>query len=144
MAVSVKKATLWRKEVDNTAGMLAATLAPLAEARADLQVVMGYRYPGVENRAAVEVYPVSGKRSIDAAGQAGLAASAMPALLVVGDNKPGLGWAIAKAIGDAGVNLSFVMAQVVGRRYSAVFGFDNEADATKAAGLIRKAKPAAR
>jgi hypothetical protein len=37
------------------------------------------------------------------------------------------------------VNMSFVMAQVVGRRYAAVFGFENEADATKAATLIKKA-----
>jgi hypothetical protein len=44
-----------------------------------------------------------------------------------------------KAIGDAGINLSFVMAQVVGRRYSAMFGFENEADAAKATPLIRKA-----
>jgi hypothetical protein len=30
------------------------------------------------------------------------------------------------------------MAQVVGRRYSAMFGFENEADATRAAALIKK------
>jgi hypothetical protein len=44
--------------------------------------------------------------------------------VVEGDNRPGLGHAIAKAIGDAGINISFVMAQVVGRRYSAVFGLE--------------------
>jgi len=31
------------------------------------------------------------------------------------------------------------MAQVVGRRYSAVFGFENEADTGKATLLIKKA-----
>jgi len=30
---------------------------------------------------------------------------------------------------------------VVGRRYSAIFGFENEADATKAMSPIRKAAP---
>jgi len=50
----------------------------------------------------------------------GLAASATPTLLVTGDNKPGLGHVIAKAIGHAGVNVGFLVAQVVGRRYSAV------------------------
>ena len=34
------------------------------------------------------------------------------------------------------------MAQVVGRRYSAMFGFENEADATRAAALIKKAAAA--
>lgn len=43
MAVTVKKAVLWRKEVESQPGVLAATLKPLAEAGADLQIVMGYR-----------------------------------------------------------------------------------------------------
>ena len=137
MAVTVKKAILWRREVDNQPGMLANTLQPLSEAGADLQVVMAYRYPGGEN--AIELYPVSGKKSAAAAQTAGLAPSSISTLLVEGDNRPGLGHAIAKAVGDAGINMSFVMAQVVGRRYSAVFGFENEADASKAATLIKRA-----
>jgi hypothetical protein len=55
MAVSVKKAILWRREVDNSPRMLANTLQPLSEAGADLQVVMAYRYPGSENKAAIEL-----------------------------------------------------------------------------------------
>ena len=51
MAVTVKKAILWRREVDNQPGMLANTLHPLSEAGADLHVVMAYRYPGGENKA---------------------------------------------------------------------------------------------
>ena len=35
--------------------------------------------------------------------------------------------------------MSFVMAQVVGQKYSAVFGFENEVDASKAAILIKRA-----
>src|SRR5712664_3347035 len=139
MAVSVKKATLWRGEVDNNPGMLANTLQPLAEAGADLQVVMAYRYPGGEDKAAIELHPVSGSKPNVAARAAGLAPSSIPVLLVEGDNKPGLGHAIAKALGEAGINMSFVMAQVVGRKYAAVFGFENEADASKAATLIKRA-----
>jgi hypothetical protein len=139
MAITVKRATLWRKEVDNHPGMLASTLEPLSEAGADLHVVMGYRYPGTENRGAIEVHPVSGKKSTTAAQTAGLAPSSIPTLVVEGDNRSGLGHTIAKAIGDAGINLGFVMAQVVGRRYSAVFGFESDADASRAASLIKKA-----
>jgi hypothetical protein len=117
---------LWHKEIDNRPGMLASTLEPLAEAGADLQVVMGYRYPGRTDKAAIKLHPVSGRKSTAAAKTAGLAPSPMPALLVQGDNRRGLGHALAKAIGDAGINLSFVMAQVVGRRYSAMFGFESE------------------
>ena len=60
-------------------------------------------------------------------------------LLVEGDNRQGLGYALAKAIGDAGISVSFLMAQVVGRRYAAIFGFKNDDDAAKAVTLIKKA-----
>jgi hypothetical protein len=63
---------------------------------------------------------------------------------VQGDNRLGLGHAISKALGDAGINLSFVLAQVVGRKYAAVFGFENDSDAAKAITLIRKAAAPAR
>src|SRR5712692_9062782 len=138
MAITVKKAVLWRKEVDNRPGVLASALEPLAQAGADLQVVMAYRYPGAD-KGVVELHPVSGRKPIAAAQTAGLARSSIHVLLVEGDNRPGLGYALAKAVGDAGIKMSFVMAQVVGRRYAAVFGFDNDADATKVATLIKKA-----
>jgi hypothetical protein len=35
--------------------------------------------------------------------------------------------------------MSFLMAEVVGRRYSAVFGFEHNADAAKATALIKEA-----
>lgn len=139
MAVSVKKISLWRAEVENKPGMLAATLAPLAGAGADLHVVMGYRIPGQESKAVIEVYPVSGKKVTAAAQSAGLAAAAFPALLVEGDNEPGLGHKLAQALADAGINLSFFVAQVLEDRYSAVIGFENEEDARKATPVIRKA-----
>ena len=139
MTVKVKKISLWRKEVENKTGMLAQTLEPLAKAGADLHVVMAYRYPGDETKAAIELYPVAGKKPTAAAKGAGLSASSLPTLLVEGDNKPGLAHRIAQAIADAGVDLSFFVAQAVGRRYTAVIGFETDADAKKAATLIKKA-----
>ena len=144
MAVTVKKIVLWRKEVENRPGALASTLESLAGAGADLEVVMAYRYPGEESRAAVELYPVTAMKSVAAAKEAGLAASSIPAYLVEGDNRPGLGHAISKAIADEGINMDFVVAQVIGRKYSAIFGFESEADATKGAAAIKKAAAAKR
>ena len=139
MPVKVKKITLWRKELENRAGTLSETLEPLAGAGADLQVVMGYCYPGDRTRAAVEVFPVANKKATTAAQSAGLATSGIPALHVEGDNRAGVGHAITRALADAGVNLDFLVAHVIGRKFSAVFGFESEADATKAASLIKKA-----
>lgn len=139
MAVTIKKVALWRHEVDNKPGMLVAALEPLAAAGTDLHIVMGYRYPGNESRAAIELYPVSGKKATAAAKAAGLTVSSIPTLLVEGDNKAGLGAATAKALAEAGINLSFLVAQVIGRKYSALFGFETARDASKATALLKKA-----
>ncbi len=139
MAVSIKKVALWRTEVENKPGALESVLAPLAEAGADLQVVMGYRYPGDEHKAAIEVCPVSGKKSTTTASKAGLAASAISTLLIQGDNRPGLGHAIAQAVAAAGINVMFLVAQVIDARFSAVMGFEDEAASKQATTLIKKA-----
>jgi hypothetical protein len=143
MAITVKKTVLWRKELNNQPGKLAGALEPLAQSEADLKLVMLYRFPGTD-KGAVEVHPISGRKAIGIARSTGLAPSSIPVLLVEGDNRAGLGYAIAKAVADSAINVSFLMAQVVGRRYAAVFGFENDTDATKAATLIKRVAAIAR
>jgi hypothetical protein len=142
MPVTVKNVTIWRKEVDNQPGQLAAALAPLVKARADLKVLMGYRLPGEEGKAAIEIYPITGAKAAKAAAAAGLTKSSIPALHVEGDDKPGLMHAIANSLAGAGVNVNFLVGLVVGRKYTAIWGFGSPEEAKKAAGLIRKAKAA--
>src|SRR5438046_9648153 len=152
MAVTVMRIAVWRADVDNLAGVLARALEPPAQAGADLRLVMGYRLPHTPERAAIELYPVSGKRAAAAAAEAGLAESRdIPCLLVEGDNRPGLGAALARGLADAGINIAFLVAQVVGRRFTATFGFGDEATAATATRVIKaaaappkKAKPARR
>jgi hypothetical protein len=72
MSVKIKPITLWRTEVENKPGILARTLEPLASTHADLAVVMGYRYPGAGEKAAIELYPVTGKKTVAAAKGLGL------------------------------------------------------------------------
>ena len=139
MPVTVKSISLWRKELANQAGMLARTLEPVAKAGTDLQVLMGYRYPGDGTKAAVELYPIAGKKVTGAAAEAGLSASSIPTLLVEGDNRAGLGFAIAQAIAGAGINMTFFLAQAIGRRFSAVVGLETEADVKTAVPPIKKA-----
>jgi hypothetical protein len=139
MAVTVKKVTLWRGEVENKPGVLGNVLSPLADAGVDLQVVMGYRYHGVKNKAAIEIGPVSGRKASAAAKKAGLSACSVVTLLVEGDDRPGLGRTIAEAIAAAGINIAFLVAQVIGTKFSAVIAFDDDAAARKATSLIKKA-----
>ena len=144
MPVRVRPITLWRAEVDHQPGVLAQTLEPLAAAGADLQVVMGYRVPGDRARAAIEIFPVTGAKALSAAQAAGLSEAAISALHVDGDDRPGLGHAMAKALADAGINMDFILAQVSGRRYTMVIGFDSREDADRAIPLIKGAAAAPR
>jgi len=119
----------------------------VAGAGASLRVVMAYRYPEPAGRAAVELAPVTGRKATAAAQSAGLAPAAIGALLVEGDDRPGLGQTLSNALGQAGINLHFLMALVSGRRYAAVFGFGSDADADRAVPIIKKSaavKPARR
>ena len=137
MALTVKRITLWRKEVANQPGVLAETLEPLARAGADLRLVMGYRLPQDPARSAIELYPVAGKRVAAAAGEAGLAPSDIPCLLVEGDNQPGFGARLGRALAAAGINIAFVMAEAIGRRAMTVIGFADEATATAATKVVK-------
>lgn len=137
MAVTVKRAVIWRTETRNAPGMLARTLFPLASTRQDLQIVIGYAYPD-KSMAAIEVYPVESRAATAAANEAGLERCNFPCLIVTGDNLPGLSYNITRSLAENGVNLNFFIAQVIGRKYTALFGFEADSEADLAAQLIRK------
>jgi hypothetical protein len=146
VALTVRKIELWRVEVDNKPGTLSGVLGPLAEAGADLQVVMGYHISGTE-KSGVELFPVKGRGPNGKAKAVGLTPSPQTVLHVEGDNRAGLGSDLAKAVAEAGVNISFLVAQTIAKKFSAVFGFASADDAKKAILAIKKAgaakKPAA-
>ncbi len=138
MAVKIKRVELWQTEIRNKPGVLADMLEPLAQTGADLQVVMKYSLPGRSARATVEILPSKGKRAALAIRAAGFSLSPNPVLMVEGDNRPGLAYAVANTIAWAGISVRFLSAQVVGHRYSALVGFKTIDEAKKAASLIRK------
>jgi hypothetical protein len=138
MAMTVKEITLWRREIENRPGVLAGVLDPLADRQVDVQVLMAYRFPGDETRGAIELFPVSGKKAMAAATAAGLSPADIPAILVQGTNRPGVGFETSRALADAGINLAFLVAQVIGTKFSAVYGFDTESDRRQAVSLLKK------
>ena len=118
MAVRITRVALWRTEIRNKPGVMAATLQPLAESGADLKVVMKYSVPGRSSRATVEILPGGGQRVTLAAQTTGFSLSPTPVLLVEGENRRGLAYAVANTIAWAGISVRFLSAQVVGKRYS--------------------------
>lgn len=138
MDVTVRRATLWSTEKPNTPGTLASALGPLADHGVDLGLVMGYSTQD-KSRASVEVSPVDGAAAKRAARQAGFTSSGYPCVSVMGANKPGLGRHIAASLADAGININFFVAQVVGNQYAGMFSFEAESEADLAVKIIRQA-----
>jgi hypothetical protein len=131
MSIRVKKVVVWRTEVENRPGAMARALEPLAQQNLDL--VIGYQ------GAVIDIAPVVGKRATAAAESAGFKPLPTAMILVEGENHPGVCFTAARALGDAGVSMDSVVAQVVGKKYQALFGFTSDADAKRAASLIKKA-----
>ena len=95
MPVTVKDISLWRREAESKIDLLAQTPEP----------------PDDQAKRVIGVDPVTGKNVTAAPREMGLAASAIPTLLVEGDNKPGPALNIAQTIADSGGDLSFFVAQ---------------------------------
>lgn len=139
MAVTIKKAVLWRRDVVNEPGALAQTLRPLVEAGVNLEVCMGYAIPGEKHHSAIEVYPIPAKAEDSAKSVNLVPAETISCLLVHGDDEKGLGYKIADALGKAGINISFVVVHAFGGHWHGVMGFESESDAQRAATVLKQA-----
>ena len=137
MTVRIKRIGLWRTEVPRRPGALAEALEPLAQGNADLKVVRVRATSGA-GRLAIEVYAGEGTRAARVARAAGFSLVPSTTVLLQGDNRPGLAYAVANAIAWAGIGVRDLDAEVVGTRYSAILTFSSEDDAEKAVAVIRK------
>jgi hypothetical protein len=138
MAVSIKRIRLWRTVVPSRPGALAEALEPLAQGNADLKVVRVRTTPSDTGRLTIEIYGGEGKRAAMVARTAGFSLAPATTLLLQGDDRPGLAYAVGNAVAWAGIGVRDLDAEVVGSRYSAILTFNSEDDAEKAVAVIRK------
>ena len=138
MAVRIKRIGLWRTAVPNRPGAVAEALEALAQGNADLKVVRVRGLPGGAGRHTVEVYGGESKRAAVAARAAGFSLAPATTVLLQGDDRPGLAYAIANAVAWAGLGVRDLEGEVVGTRYSAILTFNSEEDAERAVAVIRK------
>jgi len=102
---------------------------------------MGYRYPG--NETKLRHWAVPRRRK-----EAGQGRSSRGADCLSDSDTPcwrgEQAWPWTRdcgAIADSGVNLAFMVTQVIGRRYSAFIRFESDGDAKKSPPLLKKAVP---
>src|SRR4051794_40655929 len=140
MAVSISTVEVWAGNIQDQTGSLANVLERIAGAGASVDCVIARRHPDRPGSGDVFVSGAKGKKAQDAAQQAGLSrADRIATLRIEGNDKPGLGSQITRAIAGTGVNVRGVSAMTLGGKFVAYIGFDNRDDAARAAKAIKGA-----
>jgi hypothetical protein len=125
----VEREDVWAASLDDKPGALAARLAALTAAGADLDFVIVRRSPEKPGTGVVFVTPLRGDREIRAAASAGFAVtSSLRSVRFEGPNEPGAAATLTKTVGDAGINLRGFSAAVLGTRWVAHLGVDSAED----------------
>jgi len=140
MAVKITKVDVWAADLQDQPGDLARVLEALADAGGSIECVIARRQSDRPGTGVGFITPVKGKKVQAAAQSAGLNNSGIATLRVEGNDKPGLGAALCRAIADAGVNVRGVSAAVLGNKFVAYFGFDSVPDADRASKAMKAAK----
>jgi hypothetical protein len=140
MSLKVNKMDVWSGEIPDEPGGLSNVLRQLADASADLEMVVARRQPDRPGAGIVFLAPVKGRKVAGAAAVAGLGpAAGVAALRVEGTNRPGLGAKMTGAIAESGINLRGLSAAVLGNRFVAYMAFDAAEDAERAAKAVKAA-----
>ncbi len=93
-------------EIADKAGGMASVLAPLAEAKANLEYILTRRQSDRPGTGIVYVAPITGAAQVRAAKASGLHESNQTIVLrVEGDNETGLGYRLTQTWATAGISL---------------------------------------
>jgi len=137
MAMDVKRVDVWAASLKDRPGALAEKLSALHEAGANLGFVIARRTR--KNEGVVFTTPLKGAKQLAAARKAGFRKTrSLHSVRAEGPDKPGAGAAITEALAEAGINLRGLSAAALGKRFVCHLAFDETADATKAARLLKK------
>jgi len=139
--LKVTQVKVWAAGIPDRPGGLAAKLAALAGAGANLEFLIARRAHDKPGTGVVFVTPIKGKKQVAAAQAAGFTTTeSLHSLRVEGPDSPGIGAKATAALAAAGINLRGLSAAAIGKRFVCYLAFDSEADAARAAAIARKAK----
>ena len=137
MAFEITKVDVWAGEMDDRPGALAGKLAAGAQAGANLDFVIARRQPDKPGTGVAFLAPLQGAEQTGAAASAGMQkAAGLRSIRIVGPDRPGLGVAMTKALGEAGINMRGLSAAAVGDRCVTYMAFESDEDAAKAIQLL--------
>jgi hypothetical protein len=139
MKLKVTEVEVWTATIEDRPGGLAEKLVPLATAGASLEFIVACRAPEQPGKAVVFVTPLKGAKQAQAATAAGfLHSGSLHSVRIEGTDEPGLGAQIAKALGEAGINLRGLSAASIGKKFVCHLAFDTANDAEEAIRALKK------
>ena len=137
MGFKLERVHVWLGEIADKAGGMASILAPLAEAKANLEYINTRRQPDRPGTGIVYVAPITGAAQVRAAKATGLHESNQTIVLrVEGDNETGLGYRLTQTWATAGISLQGLTMAVMGGRFVGFAAFDTVNDANRAAQIL--------
>lgn len=138
--LKIERADVWVASIQDEPGRLAAVLAGLEEAGADLDFILARRAPDKPGNGVVFLTPLRGDRQVDAAAFLGFnVMSRVQSVRIEGENQAGIAAKLTKKLAEAGINLRGFSGAVTGSRFILYIGFDSAADAEKAVEILQRA-----
>jgi predicted amino acid-binding ACT domain protein len=137
MSYRLHRVHAWSVEVEDVPGGVAAKLAKLAEAGANLEFVFTRRLTTKPGAGVLFVAPVSGPEVVRAAQACGMHEAQDPIVMrVEGDNSAGLAHRLTQQWAREGINLHELSMVVVGSKFVGYAAFDSVEDANMAATIL--------
>jgi hypothetical protein len=137
MGFKLDRVHVWAGEVADTAGGVAAKLAQLAQAGANLEYIYTRRKADKPGFGVLYVAPISGPLQVRAAKSAGLHEVDDPVVVrFEGDNEAGLGHRVTQEWARAGVSFQGMTMAVLGSKFIGYVAFDSVTDANRAAAIL--------
>ena len=116
---------------------MAAKLAHLAQADANLEYIFTKRLPNRPGMGILYVAPLTGPAQMRAAKAAEMHESDHPIVRrIEGDNEPGLGHHLTQQWAIAGISLQGLTMAVLGNKFIGYAAFDTVNDANRAAQIL--------
>ena len=130
---------MWAATVDDRPGAVADKLEALAAAGVNLGFIIARRAPEQRGSGVLFVTPIKGAKQVKAAEAAGFQRTeSLHSVRAEGPDKAGIGAKMAKALAAAGINLRGLSAAAIGKRFVTYLALDDNADATKVVGVLKK------
>lgn len=141
MNLLVEGADVWAATIADKPGELAAALATLRDAGADLQFIIARRSAeGPPGTGVVFVTPLQSDREIRAAAQVGFNVThRLHSVRAMGRDRPGIAADLTQKVAEAGINLRGFSASVIGTQFVAYLGVDSSQDADRLIEVLKHA-----